>query len=118
MPGAFLRYCGSLTEKENNTLCLLGDKTRFFTENRRWQDAAVKLQNSQIKLDTLPSVDKTCVQIEQTWLSEFSPNESRVRTAMIRHIDQVTSMDLEYLFIPSPSGRLLKGNSFVLIMLW
>ena len=37
-----------------------GVGTRFLIENRRWQDAGGKLQNSQIKLDMLPSVDKTC----------------------------------------------------------
>jgi len=53
----------------------------YFVKNCRWQDADRKLQNSQITLDMVPSVDKTWRQIEQAWLSEFSPDESSVKTA-------------------------------------
>ena len=54
---------------------------RFFIENRGRQDAGGKLQNSQITLDMLLSVDKTCPQIEQAWLSDLPPNESSVVAA-------------------------------------
>jgi len=49
---------------------------RLFLLVFRWQDTAGKTQNSQIKLDMTSSVDKTCLQIEQAWLSDFSPDIS------------------------------------------
>lgn len=55
--------------------------TRVLAKNLHWHDAGGKLQNSQITLDMLPPVDKTYFQIEQAWLSDFSPDESGVKSA-------------------------------------